>query len=120
MIDLDDFKQINDRYGHKAGDDTRRAVVSTLKGRLRGSDLVARIGGDEFAVLLPHLGRAQAVGVVETLRTAIEQITVSSAHGHTVGSSIGLAFIDERSASIDVVLAEADRAMYAAKGSSFI
>jgi len=115
VIDLDDFKQINDRYGHKAGDDTLRAVVSTLKGRLRGSDLVARIGGDEFAVLLPHLGRAQAVGVVETLRTAIEQITVSSAHGHTVGSSIGLAFIDERSASIDVVLAEADRAMYAAK-----
>ena len=115
VIDLDDFKQINDRYGHQAGDDTLRAVASTIKGRLRSSDLIARLGGDEFAVLLPHLGRAQAEGVVEALRTAIEQITISSAHGHAVGSSIGLAFIDERSADIDVVLAEADRAMYAAK-----
>ena len=115
VIDLDDFKQINDRYGHKAGDDTLRAVASTIKGRLRSSDLIARLGGDEFAVLLPHLGRAQAEGVVEALRTAIEQITISSAHGHAVGSSIGLAFIDERSPGIDVVLAEADRAMYAAK-----
>ena len=115
VIDLDDFKQINDRYGHKAGDDTLRAVASTIKGRLRSSDLIARLGGDEFAVLMPHIGRAQAEGVVEALRTAIEQITISPAHGHAVRSSIGLAFIDERSADIDVVLAEADRAMYAAK-----
>ncbi len=115
VIDLDDFKQINDRYGHKAGDDTLRAVASTLKGRLRASDLIARLGGDEFAVLLPHLGRVQAEGVVEALGAAIEQITISSAPGHAVRASIGLAFIDERSAGIDVVMAEADRAMYAAK-----
>lgn len=115
IIDLDDFKQINDRYGHQAGDETLQVVARTIKSRLRATDRIARLGGDEFAVLLPHLGRAQAEGVVEALRTAIEEIALTSAHGHAVRASIGLAFIDEHSAGIDVVLAEADRAMYTAK-----
>ncbi len=55
VLDLDDFKQVNDTYGHKVGDDTLQAVARALTRRLRETDLVARLGGDEFAVLLPHI-----------------------------------------------------------------
>jgi len=116
VIDLDDFKHINDVHGHRAGDDTLRAVSATLKRRLRSTDRVARIGGDEFAVLLPHIGRAQAETVVESLRTSIAETTIGTAGGISVHASIGLAFFDENSKDPDAILAEADRAMYEAKG----
>ena len=65
VIDLDEFKQVNDQHGHKVGDDALKAVASALMRRLRETDLVARLGGDEFAVLLPHIDQAGVASVAD-------------------------------------------------------
>ena len=71
VIDLDCFKQVNDTYGHKIGDELLKAVATELQHRLRGTDMVARLGGDEFAVLLPGTTAEAARKVAATLREAI-------------------------------------------------
>lgn len=116
VLDLDAFKAVNDSHGHKAGDDTLKAVAHALRRRLRGTDLVARLGGDEFAALLPHVDadnlRAVADGLARVIRAC--PIEVGDVVLHT-SASIGCALIDERSTSAEEVFARADRAMYAAK-----
>jgi diguanylate cyclase (GGDEF)-like protein/PAS domain S-box-containing protein len=116
VIDLDGFKQVNDTYGHKAGDDLLKLVATELQRRLRGTDLVARLGGDEFAVLLPHIDREAACSVAEDIRRVIADCRLSVA-GKQVGvsTSIGVAAFDQEVGSDESVLMEADRAMYAAK-----
>jgi diguanylate cyclase (GGDEF)-like protein/PAS domain S-box-containing protein len=116
MIDLDDFKTVNDRYGHKVGDETLKAVARALTRRLRETDLVARFGGDEFAVLLPH-STAENVGVVAD---GLERVL--PACGVDVGedvlhpsASIGFAIIDQGTESAERVFDDADQAIYAAK-----
>lgn len=116
VIDLDAFKQINDLHGHKAGDDTLRAVAKSLTRRLRETDLVARLGGDEFAVLLPHIDGEGAQTVADSLRRAIAACSIDV--GETAlhpSASVGFAMIEPRSGNEEQVLVEADRAMYAAK-----
>jgi diguanylate cyclase (GGDEF)-like protein/PAS domain S-box-containing protein len=118
VIDLDDFKRVNDRHGHKVGDDTLQAVARALTRRLRESDLVARLGGDEFAVLLPHVDGKGAAIVAEGLTRVVLACGVEAGDGVLHPSaSIGFAIIDKRAESAEQVLVEADRAMYAAKRS---
>ena len=115
-IDLDGFKLVNDRHGHKVGDDALKAVARTLTRRLRATDLVARLGGDEFAVLLPHMDRRGAEIVSEDLMRVIEACGVDA--GDTVvhlAGSVGFALIDRHTLHDDQVLIAADRAMYEVK-----
>jgi diguanylate cyclase (GGDEF)-like protein/PAS domain S-box-containing protein len=116
VIDLDDFKQINDRHGHTTGDNALRAVARTLTRRLRTTDLVARLGGDEFAALLPHIDRHNAEGVAADLARVIATCTVEV--GDTLvhlSASVGFTLIDREARDDEQILVEADRAMYAAK-----
>ena len=116
LIDLDRFKQVNDRHGHRVGDDALRAIARTLTRRLRTTDLVARLGGDEFAVLLPHIDRASAERVAADLTRVIATCTVDA--GDTVlhlSGSVGFTLIDHHALDDEQILVEADRAMYAAK-----
>jgi diguanylate cyclase (GGDEF)-like protein/PAS domain S-box-containing protein len=119
VLDLDNFKQVNDTYGHKVGDDLLKAVAVEIQKRLRGTDLIARLGGDEFAVLLPSTGADAACSVAENLRRTIAACGVDVASGQRVESSasIGIAVMDSETSNSETVLIEADRAMYAAKDS---
>jgi diguanylate cyclase (GGDEF)-like protein/PAS domain S-box-containing protein len=114
ILDLNDFKQINDTYGHRAGDEALKHIATVLKQRLRQTDVIARIGGDEFAVLMPHLDESQTEAVADDLRRTIRDSTIELDTGGTVqlSVSIGAALIDTNTASDDSVLADADRAMY--------
>jgi diguanylate cyclase (GGDEF)-like protein/PAS domain S-box-containing protein len=117
VLDLDDFKQINDTCGHKAGDELLVAVAAELQHRLRGTDMVARLGGDEFAVLLPGTDAAAARKVAVNLEEAVAGCRVQAEDRQVaVSVSIGVAGIDRESTSGETALLEADRAMYAAKG----
>jgi diguanylate cyclase (GGDEF)-like protein/PAS domain S-box-containing protein len=120
VVDLDDFKQVNDLHGHKVGDDTLKAVATALTRRLRETDLVARLGGDEFAVLLPHADEEGTAIVADGLARAIAACSVDVGDGvvHPSGS-VGVAMINQQTVNDEQVLAEADRAMYAAKQGKF-
>lgn len=113
LIDLDHFKLVNDTAGHAAGDDLLIAITDALRATARGSDLVARVGGDEFAVVMPSTKLAEATIAAERLRTAIER-----AGGATgVTGSIGVAEIDLHTHhSASALIADADANAYAAKG----
>jgi diguanylate cyclase (GGDEF)-like protein/PAS domain S-box-containing protein len=116
VIDLDCFKQINDRHGHRVGDETLKAVARALVRRLRESDLVGRLGGDEFAVLLPHIEAEGVAVVAEGLERVLPACTIDVGVGviHPT-ASIGFTLIDERTESAEQALVDADRAMYAVK-----
>ena len=114
-IDLDEFKLVNFRLGHEAGDAVLRSVARALTGVLRASDVVARIGGDQFVVLLPEAGAAAARLTVEKLRQALSDVV--PAHGWRITASIGVATFLVPPESVDALLAAADRLMYQAKQS---
>lgn len=111
--DVDRFKSINDRFGHGAGDDALVAVAETLQEEVRGVDSVARIGGEEFALLLPATDEAEAFEVAERLRAAVSQ--VRDPEGRRLTISFGAVTCYARCTTIDELLAAADTAMYEAK-----
>jgi len=117
MIDIDEFKLVNDRHGHSAGDKVLRAVVQTCITTLRETDVLGRLGGDEFAILLPETseGRDQA----DRLRRTVERLrtTLDDGTDLTLTVSIGVASVRPEDESIDDVLARADQAVYQAKQS---
>jgi diguanylate cyclase (GGDEF)-like protein len=115
-LDLDGFKQVNDRQGHNAGDLVLRIVAARLRGAVRAGDLVARLGGDEFACMLPSaMSRDQLGHMARKLLDAIgEPVQVASAR-FAVRPSIGVAVYPGDGASADDLLAHADAAMYRAK-----
>jgi diguanylate cyclase (GGDEF)-like protein/PAS domain S-box-containing protein len=116
VLDVDGFKQVNDTYGHRAGDELLKALAAELTRRLRGTDTVARIGGDEIAVLLPGTDGAAGAKVAANLEEAVAGCGVQ-ADGRRIATtaSVGVAAIDRESAGAEAVLLEADRALYAAK-----
>lgn len=118
MLDLNNFKRINDTYGHDAGDDVLKAVAAALMARVREGDLAARIGGDEFCVILTHVTPVQAEAIAADFQRVVLACTVTrdGKELHT-GVSIGVAIMDEDSADHRAVLAAADASMYSAKRS---
>lgn len=119
LVDIDHFKQFNDRHGHPAGDRCLQQVATALASALRDDDLVARVGGEEFAVLLPRCSFAQAQTAAERLRDAVERLAVP--HGGLSGQthvtvSLGLALAPpDADGDAAGLIARADRALYQAK-----
>jgi diguanylate cyclase (GGDEF)-like protein len=115
FIDLDGFKPVNDRYGHAAGDAVLKTVAATLTRNVRASDIVGRLGGDEFLVLLWNVTAAAAVAKAAALETLIATAAADwDVATLTVGASAGVAQIDPADTAADL-LARADAAMYARK-----
>ncbi len=114
MIDIDLFKKINDKYGHDLGDLVIITLANTLKYHTKGSDLVARFGGEEFCIALRDVNRKQAIGFFAKLRKEISDISINTINVKIKFSvSIGVAFSSDR--KIDELLKEADEALYRAK-----
>ena len=113
FIDVDDFKHVNDRYGHSTGDGLLQTVADTIKSTLRSVDVAARIGGDEFAVLMPETDGAAAEVVVRRLRRNL--LEAVGAKGWPVTFSIGAITWATPPDSVDEMLRAADELMYAAK-----
>ncbi|SDA27358.1 diguanylate cyclase (GGDEF) domain-containing protein [Methylobacterium sp. UNC378MF] len=115
MLDLDGFKLINDRYGHSAGDMVLKAFVETCRDSLRAVDVIGRMGGEEFAILVPGAVLPEAQAIAEQLRCAVAQRPVRLEHGLLpISVSIGLAAFGP-SESMSATLRRADAALYAAK-----
>jgi diguanylate cyclase (GGDEF)-like protein len=114
-VDIDRFKQINDSYGHDAGDHVLRDVAELLKKTCRGIDLVGRYGGDEFCIVFPGTDSESIAYLGERLVKAVQQHRFR--HGHPVTVSIGMAAISQVSnaATWDSLIQLADNALYAAK-----
>lgn len=116
FIDLDGFKQINDRYGHDAGDDLLSMLSGRMVEQLRSSDICARIGGDEFVVLLEKTGGPEAAEqVAEKLLSCLSRPVKRGQQSLQVSASIGIALYPEDGDSSDTLLTRADDAMYRAK-----
>ena len=116
MIDVDNFKTINDTYGHNAGDMVLKSLVSMSTKVLRSTDLFGRIGGEEFAVILPETDDQKAIEVAERLRKGLSELTVQSEEGpirFTV--SIGLATLKDETDNLLSIMKRSDAALYKAK-----
>jgi diguanylate cyclase (GGDEF)-like protein len=124
LVDLDYFKNVNDRFGHLAGDQVLRSAATTVKGQVRSYDLVGRFGGEEFAILLPGAGLGELQQAAERIRLAIRQLVVYTAptlSGHTaiggLTASIGGAVFPASADELTHLLLTADAALYRAKES---
>jgi diguanylate cyclase (GGDEF)-like protein len=116
MMDLDYFKLINDAFGHAAGDLTLKAFADLCRACVRDHDHLARLGGEEFALLLPGTPRGEALAISERLRIAVENMKVEGAPtGLRVTVSVGVAEIDCSEGDVHLALARADLALYGAK-----
>lgn len=116
VLDLDFFKQINDGYGHAAGDEALRAFARAAGDCLREMDVFGRLGGEEFGVLLPSTVLEQAELVAERIREAVTRIAIETEYGTVrFTTSIGVTEYRADDDSVDAMLARADRALYAAK-----
>lgn len=117
MIDIDHFKTINDRYGHQMGDEAIRACANAINKALRDADVLGRLGGEEFAVVLPHSSAQSAVGVAERVRMLISQIDLRTENSTPVQFtvSIGVAQMGPQHATVEPLIAESDQALYRAK-----
>ena len=118
MIDIDKFKSINDNYGHASGDAALQAVAKILAANGRASDIVARLGGEEFGMLLPNTKIQDALVFAERLRAAIAASGCVAEDEHKrITVSIGLASFEADMLDLDALIAKADEAMYKAKES---
>ncbi len=116
IIDLNGFKLVNDTHGHAVGDELLVSIANALRRRLRTSDCIARIGGDEFAIILPDTAPGQAARVAEAVADEVSQTCVAvQGRDVSVGASIGVTSLDRHTASEGDALAAADRAMYDVK-----
>lgn len=113
--DIDHFKQINDRWGHAAGDLAIICVAETLRSTLRSDDVIGRIGGEEFAILLPRIDEEAAIALIERMRVAISEARIAAYPDIRITMSFGVAAPDDRTFDLDEVLRLADGALYQAK-----
>ncbi len=117
VLDLDHFKKINDRFGHPIGDAALRHFCETCQKYVRHSDLIGRVGGEEFAIALPHTGLEQSLKLAEELRVMVSESQLEiEGHQLHLSVSIGAATLDNHS-SFEELLADADQALYQAKKS---
>jgi diguanylate cyclase (GGDEF)-like protein len=112
VIDLDGFKAVNDRFGHRAGDELLRDVAASLREAMREQDTVARLGGDEFCVLAPETGRAGADHLADRISAAIRRVTTGL---DTLSASVGVAVYPDDGTTPLAVLDAADAAQMASK-----
>ena len=119
LLDLDDFKMINDRYGHLAGDNVLKAVSGALRGAIRDIDQASRYGGEEFAVILPHTTVEGGARLAERLRQAIAERVANAPDGRQIRitASFGVAGLPAHAATQVELIATADAALYRAKQS---
>lgn len=116
MLDLDHFKQVNDRFGHDAGDQVLIAVASRLSGLLRQHDFIARLGGEEFAMLLAHTDADRGALVAERCRQVVAGIDfIFNGVPHPVTTSVGVASVAGEEPTTSELLKRADKALYRAK-----
>ncbi|HLZ68751.1 MAG TPA: EAL domain-containing protein [Dehalococcoidia bacterium] len=117
FLDLDQFKEVNDRFGHHAGDQLLQQAAPRLQSALRDSDTLARLGGDEFAVVLPGARNPEAEIVAQKIVRAFEQPFVIDGRHLTMHVSTGIALFPDHGADAETLVRHADLAMYAAKRS---
>lgn len=116
MIDIDDFKKINDEHGHHVGDEVLVHFANTVKKALRSDDLFGRYGGDEFAILLPRTNEEHSAAVAERIRQVIEESAVDMDPQIKYTISVGVAtIIPERDTDVDFMYKLSDNALYMAK-----
>lgn len=114
MIDVDEFKSYNDRFGHPAGDEALKIVGSVIRETLRAADVAARFGGEEFSILLPQTTSEEAITIAERIRYNIEQTEFPH---RSVTISIGVSSCSADLCSVKNIVSAADKALYEAKGS---
>jgi diguanylate cyclase (GGDEF)-like protein len=115
IIDVDHFKAINDAHGHPAGDAVLRAIADTCRATTRVGDVIGRLGGEEFAVLMPETTREGAAAVCERLRAAVAARAVDAAPGVAIRATVSLGLVMLRGQDGERALADADQALYRAK-----
>lgn len=118
MLDLDHFKQINDRYGHQSGDAALRAFAADVRGRLRASDVLGRMGGEEFGLILPATDEPGAMRLLEQIRQAVAALKVRCHDGREFDMTVSAGLVvvaSDSGLSADRVYALADKALYQAK-----
>jgi diguanylate cyclase (GGDEF)-like protein len=116
MFDLDHFKKINDRFGHATGDSALIVFASVAKANLRSTDIVGRLGGEEFAAVLPNMNADEALAAADRVRRAFVE-AAKEIDGHPVMGTLsaGIAITTDAATTVDALLARADEALYAAK-----
>lgn len=114
LADIDDFKSLNDAFGHRRGDDALREFASLCANDLRSADHVSRVGGEEFAIVLPHLSEHEALVTAERLRRTVRE-RLTAPDGQPLTASFGVASFPQHGGDPEVLLDHADQAMYAAK-----
>lgn len=117
MFDVDDFKEINDRFGHTIGDVVLSELCGAVRETLRPPDLFARFGGDEFAIILPHTDLAGACAVADRILKSVRELTIPTDDESTIRCSISIGIASYRSAdtAADDVIRRADERLYEAK-----
>ena len=116
MIDIDHFKTVNDRYGHAVGDEAIVSIASACRESTRGEDLAGRLGGEEFAVLLPETDQAQAMTLAERIRERVANHSLTAHKARfSVTISIGVAAAAASMSGLGALLGAADQALYQAK-----
>jgi diguanylate cyclase (GGDEF)-like protein len=114
MMDLDRFKLLNDKYGHQVGDDALGLASMTIQNNMRISDVAARYGGDELALLLIHTSERGALTLCKRISDAVSQLKIRE--GFSLGVSIGIAVLKKDDPDTgETIIARADRALYKAK-----
>jgi len=116
LIDLDKFKSVNDRFGHAVGDQVLRLFAETFSAAVRPSDVVGRLGGEEFGAVLLNVGRERALAIAERVRSKFAE-AARVVEGRPVGAtvSVGLALSEQAALDLVDLLGQADQALYRAK-----